>query len=138
MWTAALVGAIATAAALFLLPWANYGQLSIRLEQMPNSVFYMIAAVVLQLFVGWILVRWTGNRRVLFVAWATLEAAAIVSAIAVMVRYDDGGAIFSGPVPLVMPSLGLGGPVAIAAAFVSGTAVAVASSLVSTGRKTST
>jgi hypothetical protein len=126
VWTAATAGAIATAAAMFLLPWADYGQISIPLEQLPNSVFYMTTAVVLQLFVGWVLLRWTGNRRLLFVAGATLEAATIISAIVAMVQYDNGGEIFSGPVPLVIPSLGLGGPVAIAAAMVSGTAMAVA------------
>lgn len=126
VWTAAIAGATATAAAMLLLPWATYGDLSIRLERLPNSVFYLTAAVALNLFVGWVLLRWTGNRRLLVIAGATLEMATIISAIAVMLQYDNAVAIFSGIVPMVMPSLGLGGPVAIAAALVSGTAMAVA------------
>jgi hypothetical protein len=73
-------------------------------------------------FVGWVLVRWAGNQRLLVVVGAPLEAATIISAVVVMQQYDNGEAIRTG----VVPSLGLGGPVAIVAALAGGTALAVA------------
>lgn len=123
-WTAAITGAAATVAAM-VLPWALYGDISIRLNRLPGWGFYVAAAVALNLIVGWGLLRRPKDRRLLLLAGVAMCAAAIGAAATVMLRYDDGGAIFDGIVPMVVPALGLGGPVAIVAALASGAALVV-------------
>lgn len=123
-WTVAIAGAAAAVAAM-VLPWALYGDISIRLNRLPGWGFYVAAAVALNLVVGCGLLRRPRNRRLLLLAGVVTCAAAIGAAAIVMLLYDDGGAIFDGNVPLVAPAPGLGGPVAIVAALASGTALVV-------------
>lgn len=123
-WTAAITGA-ALALAAMALPWALYGDISIRLNRLSGWGFYVAAAVALNLVVGWSLLRRPEDRRLPLLAGVATCAAAIGAAVTVMLRYDDGGAIFDGLVPLVVPMLGLGGPVAIVAVLVSGAALVV-------------
>lgn len=115
-------GAAATAAAM-VLPWAAYGDTSIGLIRLPSWEFYVAAAVTLNLVVGWSLLRPSKGPRFLLTAGVAMCVATIGAAATVMMRYDDSGAIFDGIVPLVMPALSLGGPVAIGAALVSGAAL---------------
>lgn len=102
------------------LPWALYGDISIRLNRLPGWGFYVAAAVAPNLIVGWGLLRRPKDQRLLLLAGVAMCAAATI-----MLRYDNGGAIFDRIVPLVVPALGLGGPVAIVAALASGTALVV-------------
>src|SRR5688500_5734550 len=81
VWTVAIAGA---AAAAMLLPWAVYGEVGIRLERLSGWGFCVTAAVALNVFVGWVLLRWAGNQRLLVLAGATLEAVTIIATVAVM------------------------------------------------------
>jgi hypothetical protein len=122
--TAAITGAAAAVAAM-VLPWALYGDIGIRLNLLPGWGFYVAVAAALNLTVGWDLMRPPKDRRLLVLAGVAMCVGAIGAAVTVMLRYDDGGAIFDGVVPLVVPAVGLGGPLAIVAALASGAALVV-------------
>lgn len=126
MAAAGLVGTIAAVT----LPWARYGGIEINVGDLPNWGFYVSSVVVLHLCVGWALVALTRRGRGWSVwlprAVALISGvAAIVSTVVVMSRYEDADALFGSVVPPVVPNLGLGGPVAVAAILISAGAVVI-------------
>lgn len=123
-----LAGGAGTLVAALLLPWAWYGDIALTLGRFPMWGLYAAAAVALH-----ICVSWYGAERLRFVAGPlrglrmvglALVEATVVSAVVVMLSYDDPTAFFSGVVPAVAPMLGPGGIVAILSALVAGGAFA--------------
>jgi hypothetical protein len=120
----AVVGAVGAVAAIFLLPWAHYGQLDVALHRFPLWGLYATAAAALNIAaalnatVGRVLLN-NGARRWLRIAGVGLGTVAAGAAVLVMTSYQDGTALIGPVVPLVLPTLGLGGPVALIAALCS-------------------
>ena len=56
-FTAAAIGAALTALAVFVLPWAHYGDIEIPLGRFPGWPVYVASALALQAIVGWRLSR---------------------------------------------------------------------------------
>jgi hypothetical protein len=125
----AAAGVVGTVVAV-TLPWARYGGIEINVADLPNWGFYVSSVVVLHLCVGWALIALTRRGRSVWLPRAVAlisGVAAIVSTVVVMSRYEDADALFGSVVPLVVPHLGLGGPVAVAAILISAGAVVIPS-----------
>lgn len=123
----AAAGTAGTLSAVFLLPWALWGVLSIGLARFPMWGWYVGAAAVLHLCVaGHLAARGVGVRRLLLAVALLAAIATVASAIVVMRQYDDPAAFFdlSRPIIMVKPGLGFGGPVAVLAALVTAAALA--------------
>ncbi|MEH1129274.1 hypothetical protein [Micromonospora sp. CPCC 206061] len=120
----AVVGAVGAVAAIFLLPWAHYGQFEVALLRFPLWGLYVAAAAALNMAaalnatVGHMLLN-SGARRWLRISGVGLGAVAAGAAVLVMTYYQDGTTLIGPAVPLVFPTLGLGGPVALIAALCS-------------------
>jgi len=112
-------GLAGTLIAALVLPWAHYGGIAVALGRLPWWGLYAVAAVALQVTAA--LFLRTGPRRPPAALVAALAAATAVAAVLVLSFYDEPVQIFGpGVVPLVVPSPGWGGPVAIVAALVTG------------------
>lgn len=121
----AAAGVVGTVVAVTLSPWARYGGIDIDVVDLPNWGFYLSSVVALHLCVGWALAR-RGRGGSVWpprVVAVVLGAVAITSTVVVLSRYRDAEALFGPVVPLVAPTLGWGGPVAVAAILVSAGAV---------------
>jgi hypothetical protein len=119
-WIAGGLGAAGAVIATFLLPWVHYGQIDFGLLRFPGWGYYVITAAVLNVLTGWALMGAASIVRYAGIVMGLVTAAA---AYITTMRYDETGAFFDDVVPLVMPSIGSGGPVAIAAAFLSAAAL---------------
>ncbi len=119
-WTAWGLGTVGAAIAMFLLPWAHYGDLGMGLFRFPGWGFYVCGATLLALLSAAAIIG--GNGKWPRIAAAVTGVATAAAAIALASRYDNAGDFFTDIFPTVMPSSGLGGPVAIAAAILSAAA----------------
>lgn len=110
-----VLGTVGTAAAV-ALPWARYGGIDIELFRFPNWGWYLAPAIALTVLTGWFVLRGPGPGTWPLLAGAALTVATAITAAAVMWRYDDSAALFDRFVPMVIPGIGPGGPVAVLAA----------------------
>lgn len=110
--------------ALLVLPWAWYGDITIRLYRLPNWGLHLGAVLAFHAALLWTLRTAPGRRRVPVAAALVAGGAATGSAVLVALGYDNSSALFSGPVPMVVPRLGPGVLVAVLAVLVGFGAVA--------------
>lgn len=120
----AIAGAVGAVVAVVALPWAWYGAIDVKLHRFPLWGLHAFAAAALNVTVGWILVA--RGLRLLWWVGVALCLATVGSAALVMTFYCDATALFGPVVPMVVPVLGPGGPVAVLAAVSSVTAIGVA------------
>jgi hypothetical protein len=111
-WAVAGVGLIGTGFA-FVVPWAKYGDTGVELIRFPMWWLYLVVAAALQAAVLW---RLVGADRRAGIAGVVLGFVTVAVAVAVALRYDDAPALFDRMVPMVRPSPGVGGPIAVLAA----------------------
>jgi hypothetical protein len=83
----------------------------------PGWGWYAAASILLHLAIGWTLVASPSSRLATLVCGALLLAT-VGAALVLMSGYDSSSALFDEDaiIPMVMPSPGTGGPVAIVAA----------------------
>lgn len=117
----AVTGLAGTIAAL-LLPWAQYGGISVRLTSFPSWVWYLcIAATVQLLVISAVLAEGqpvaASHLLTIRVTGLVGVAGAVVAAVVVARHYDNAAALFGAVVPAVPPLAGPGGPIAVVAAL---------------------
>ncbi|WP_394616068.1 hypothetical protein JNUCC0626_41205 [Lentzea sp. JNUCC 0626] len=104
--------ALACTALALLVPWTYYGDTGFGVTRFPGWPIYLVGALVLHACSWWPSVA---GR----VSAAAGGAVALVTAFVLMLGYDDAGALFDGPVILVVPVMGWGGFLAVAGVLVN-------------------
>lgn len=111
-WIAYGLAVVCTVLAL-VVPWVHYGGMEFGLTRFPGWPIYVVGALVLHGCTWW----HATIGRALAVAGGVV---ALVTAVVLMLRYDETGLFFDGPViPAVVPSTGLGGSLAVAGALLN-------------------
>lgn len=123
--SAAVVGAVGSLVSIVALPWAHYGGTAVPLIRFPGWGVYAGSVLALHACVAWTVLRRAARQPLAMAAVAALSVVAAGSAITLTLAYDDAPALFDGPIPAVVPSIGLGGIVAVLAILVSAGAAAV-------------
>lgn len=117
---AGLCGAVLAAA---VLPWAHYGGIDVRLSELSGWGVYVASAAVLQLFVIWVVLARPRYSSPALIGTALGVLTAIVSVV-VLLHFDDARGIFGQFVPPIIPTIGMGGFLAIIATLASTAALA--------------
>jgi hypothetical protein len=99
--------AVACTVIALLVPWTNYGDIEFGVIRFPGWLNYLAGVVVLHVCTWW---------RVLIGRIAALAGGVVALAMTVVLlaRSGDAAALFDGPVPAVVPTLGSGGVFAVA------------------------
>lgn len=119
----AVVGGTAAVAAT-LLPWGQFGDIEVRLYELPGWLLHVVAAAGQQLCVvaGLVSDR-RGSRAAAATAGLAFGVATVVTTIVFMSTSQDPAVVFGpGVVPAITPVLSSGCPVALAGAVISAAA----------------
>jgi hypothetical protein len=117
-FTAALLSVVA-------IPWAQYGDMEIPLWRFPAWSFFVIGMIAVYCCAAGSLIPKRRVSRIAIAAVMVSAAFTIAYAAVLMSRYADSDVLFSGPIPMVVPRLGIGGPIGVIAAL-TGAAAAYA------------
>lgn len=118
-----VTGLILAVLAAWVVPWSHFGSIDVRLPDLPGPPLYLVSVLLLQLVVAWMLLIRQADRKPL-IAGAALTIATIAAAVYAMTDYDN-TSVLEGVVPPVLPTIGLGGVLAIGGAAISMSAIAI-------------
>lgn len=112
--------AVACTALALVVPWVHYGGMEFGLTRFPGWPIYVVGALALHACTWW-------NATIGRALAAAGGLVALITAVVLMLRYDEAGLFFDGPViPAVAPGQGLGGFLAVAGALLNLALVATA------------
>jgi len=112
-WLLGFSAMFMTGSAMYL-PWSHWGDIEIRLVDLPHWYAYAVPAVLMIAAAWW--------RRDVAIGCAAL---AVVPAVVLTFQYGNAEALFpDGAVPAVVPALGPGGPFAVLGAVLVGVLLA--------------
>jgi hypothetical protein len=119
---AAGAGAAATLAAPTVLPWAAYGDQAMSLHRFPDRWWYVAAGAGLTLVTLWAAYGPEKGRRFASLVGCVLTLATLAAVALVLSHYREATTLFGPIVPMVIPTIGPGGPVAVLGALAGGVA----------------
>lgn len=108
-----------TLVAIFLVPWAHYGSISVDLLELSIWPSYVVLVSLLHLSVVILVPSVRTWPSWLPLISGILVLAAVAAAVIVMFEYDDSRGIFGPFVPPILPVIGAGGPLAVIAALIN-------------------
>jgi hypothetical protein len=115
---------------MFVVPWAWYGDIDLRMHRLPSWAAHAGSVAVLYAAVGWTALA--TRRAVPLTVTACASVAAVATTVVVARGYDNASALFQDVAPMVVPRLGPG-PFLAVLAVLAGLGAAV---VATTGTRT--